>query len=319
MLMEAYPKQAILVEKITGCEFSFLANAYATHDQFAFALGCKRREIGDRATRRRPDPTENRRHGALQRSDPQGRRRQFIAPAAFPPPRARRARLYQRQSGRDQRSGHERDRLGHLPLDVPYDQRKELRHDLYQSSRTAPCSEAPSSRAEHAGRDRARRPTLNKLAALAGVPPGTEDFEVLGSFYGRPARLVKCETNDLLVPANAEIVLEGEVITTEGWVHDEGPYGEFTGMYGGGLKHNPRVIIDCMTYRKGGIYQHATVGAAHPGYTDNMIQLPAIESDLFNGLQQGGINVLDVRCPLSPTREQSRRAAATPSRPSPLC
>ena len=80
-------------------------------------------------------------------------------------------------------------------------------------------------------------------------------------------------------------------------MHDEGPYGEFTGMYGGGLKHNPRVIIHCMTYRKGGIYQHATVGGAHPGFTDNMIQLPAIESDLFNGLQLGGINVLDVRCP----------------------
>jgi 2,5-furandicarboxylate decarboxylase 1 len=48
MLMEAYPTKAILVEKITGSEFSFLANAYATHDQFAWALGCKRNEIGDR-------------------------------------------------------------------------------------------------------------------------------------------------------------------------------------------------------------------------------------------------------------------------------
>jgi hypothetical protein len=72
----------------------------------------------------------------------------------------------------------------------------------------------------------------------------------LGSFYGEAAKLVKCENNDLLVPANAEIVLEGEVMTSEGWVHDEGPYGEFTGMYGGGLKHNPRVVITCMTYRK---------------------------------------------------------------------
>ena len=100
-----------------------------------------------------------------------------------------------------------------------------------------------------------------------------------------------------MVPANAEIVLEGEVLTTEGWIHDEGPYGEFTGMYGGGLKHNPKVTINCMTYRKGGIYQHATIGGGHPGYTDNMVQLPAIESDLFNGLQAGGIQVLDVRCP----------------------
>ena len=130
-------------------------------------------------------------------------------------------------------------------------------------------------------------PTLDKIAALAGVPPETEDFEVLGSFYGAPAELVKCETSDLFVPANAEIVLEGEVMATEGWVYDEGPYGEFTGMYGGGLKHNPRVIIHCMTYRKGGIYQTATIGGAHPGFTDNMLQLPAIESDIYAGAQHG--------------------------------
>ena len=103
-------------------------------------------------------------------------------------------------------------------------------------------------------------PTLDKLGALAGVPADTPDFEVLGSFYGQPARIVKCETNDLYVPANAEIVLEGEVMTTEGWVHDEGPYGEFTGMYGGGIKHNPRAVIHCMTFRKSAIYQHATIG-----------------------------------------------------------
>ena len=49
-------------------------------------------------------------------------------------------------------------------------------------------------------------PLLDKVAALTGVPPGTDDFEVLGNFYGHPAKLVKCETIDLLVPANAEIV-----------------------------------------------------------------------------------------------------------------
>jgi 2,5-furandicarboxylate decarboxylase 1 len=59
---------------------------------------------------------------------------------------------------------------------------------------------------------------------------------VLGSSYGAPAELVKCETNDLFVPANAEIVLEGEVMASEGWVYDEGPYGEYIGMYGGGMK-----------------------------------------------------------------------------------
>src|SRR5437879_6441044 len=47
-LMEAYPTKALFVEKIMGSEFSFLPNANATHDQFAWALGCKRNEIGGR-------------------------------------------------------------------------------------------------------------------------------------------------------------------------------------------------------------------------------------------------------------------------------
>jgi 2,5-furandicarboxylate decarboxylase 1 len=46
LIMEQYPKQAVLVERITGCEFSFLANAYATHEQYAWALGCKVNESG---------------------------------------------------------------------------------------------------------------------------------------------------------------------------------------------------------------------------------------------------------------------------------
>ena len=69
-------------------------------------------------------------------------------------------------------------------------------------------------------------------------------------------------------------------------------------MYGGGIKHNYRLKVRAMTYRKGGIFQHCTIGGLHPWYTDNMLQLPAIEADLFNGLKQGGIDVREVRCPL---------------------
>jgi 4-hydroxy-3-polyprenylbenzoate decarboxylase len=139
---------------------------------------------------------------------------------------------------------------------------------------------------------------VDKVAALTGVPPGTDDFEVLGSFYGHPAKLVKCETIDLLVPANAEIVIECELMATEGLTHDEGPYGEFTGMYGGGIKANFRAVVKAMTFRKGGIFQHATIGGLHPWYTDNMLQLPMIESDLYGGLAMAGIDVKEVRAPL---------------------
>ena len=141
-------------------------------------------------------------------------------------------------------------------------------------------------------------PTIDKISALVGVTTDTDDFEVLGAFYGAPAKMIKCETIDVMVPANAEIVLECELMAQEGLIFDEGPYGEFTGMYGGGIKHNYRLKVKAMTYRKGGIFQHCTIGGLHPWYTDNMLQLPAIEADLFNGLKQGGIDVREVRCPL---------------------
>jgi 4-hydroxy-3-polyprenylbenzoate decarboxylase len=299
LLMEAYPTRAVFVEKVTGSEFSFLANAYATHEQYAWALGCKRSEIGRRTAtlaqgRVKPEvvSTAPCKQVVLKDDDVDLTRLPLFL-------------------------HHDRDGHAYTSDNLVITQDPDTRvidWGIYRSMfRTKNEKNFDMTCTSHRARlnglkYRARGqnmpvaivlggPTLDKIAALAGVPPETPDFEVLGSFYGHPARLVKCETNDLLVPANAEIVLEGEVMTEEGWVHDEGPYGEFTGMYGGGLKHNPRVVIHCMTYRKGAIYQYATIGGAHPGYTDNMVQLPAIECDVFEGLRQGGINILDVRCP----------------------
>jgi 4-hydroxy-3-polyprenylbenzoate decarboxylase len=140
-------------------------------------------------------------------------------------------------------------------------------------------------------------PIVDKIAALTSTPNDVDDWEVLGGAYGQPANLVKCETIDLYVPANAEIVLEGELLAVEGWTHDEGPYGEFTGMYGGGLKQNPIFKVHCITHRKNAIYQHATIGGGHPWYTDNMLQLPSVEADLFYALQKAGIDVREVRAP----------------------
>ena len=45
-VMEDHPTTAVLVEKVTGCEFSFLANAYSNQDQYAWAMGCKKAETG---------------------------------------------------------------------------------------------------------------------------------------------------------------------------------------------------------------------------------------------------------------------------------
>jgi 2,5-furandicarboxylate decarboxylase 1 len=299
LIMEQYPKQAVLVEKITGCEFSFLANAYATHEQYAWALGCKINESGARIAelakgRIKPETvtTAPCKEVILKGDDVDITRLPLFL--------------------HHDRDGHSYTNDNLVITKDP--DTNVIDWGVYRSMfRTKNEKNFDMTCTSHRGRLNGLKyqakgqnmpvaivlggPILDKLAALAGVPPETPDFEVLGSFYGQAAKLVKCETSDLMVPANAEIVLEGEVMTSEGWIHDEGPYGEFTGMYGGGLKHNPRVVISCMTFRKNAIYQHATIGGKHPGYTDNMIQLPAVESDLFNALGQGGIDVVDVRCP----------------------
>jgi 2,5-furandicarboxylate decarboxylase 1 len=45
-VLEDHPTTAVLVEKVTGCEFSFLANAYSNQDQYAWAMGCNKAETG---------------------------------------------------------------------------------------------------------------------------------------------------------------------------------------------------------------------------------------------------------------------------------
>ena len=99
-------------------------------------------------------------------------------------------------------------------------------------------------------------PTVDIMASLASTPFDVDEYGVLGGFRGEPAELVQCKTVDLQVPANAQIVLEAE-LQPGGWSFDEGPYGEFTGTYGSGLKHNPIVKIKAITQRQDAIFHSA--------------------------------------------------------------
>lgn len=67
------------------------------------------------------------------------------------------------------------------------------------------------------------------LCSLVSSGPFGRRSEVdyAGALRKEPVELVKCETNDLLVPAHAEIILEGEIVPHAR--AEEGPFGEFTG------------------------------------------------------------------------------------------
>ena len=89
--------------------------------------------------------------------------------------------------------------------------------------------------------------TLSCGTAVPHDENGHGEYEAAGAWAGRPVDLVECETSDLLVPANAEIVLEGEVVPYER-VND-GPHGESTGFY----NQHPStfmVKIKAITHRK---------------------------------------------------------------------
>jgi 4-hydroxy-3-polyprenylbenzoate decarboxylase len=99
------------------------------------------------------------------------------------------------------------------------------------------------------------------LMGAARVSAFTCEYDLAGAIRGVPIEVVKTETNDLPVPATAEIVVEGEVDADK--FMPEGPFGEYTGYYSG-IGTTPRNFIDvkCVTYRNNPIFWGTTVGRA---------------------------------------------------------
>jgi len=86
---------------------------------------------------------------------------------------------------------------------------------------------------------------------------GEDELDFAGGFLGKPVELVKCETSDLLVPANAEMIIEGEVPTGE--MEEEGPYGEMFG-YLGRENRTFYMNIKAITHRKNPIFYNSFTG-----------------------------------------------------------
>ena len=119
------------------------------------------------------------------------------------------------------------------------------------------------------------------------------EYELAGALRGRPIELVKCETVDLEVPADAEIVLEGHI--EPGRREDEGPFGEFTGYYHGSLAEKNRMPVirySAITHRQNPIFQSVYLGKP-PTEGAFMRALPAA-SDLFNLVKEVVPEVRDV-------------------------
>jgi 4-hydroxy-3-polyprenylbenzoate decarboxylase len=95
------------------------------------------------------------------------------------------------------------------------------------------------------------------FSAIVPAPPDVEEFIIAGFLRQKPVELVKCETIDLEVPADAEIILEGYVNLDE--LRTEGPFGDHTGFYSLEDEY-PVFHATCITHRKDPIYAATVVG-----------------------------------------------------------
>src|SRR4249920_453656 len=94
-------------------------------------------------------------------------------------------------------------------------------------------------------------------SAILPLPPDIDEMMIAGFLRSKPVEMVKCETVDLEVPANSEIVLEGYVELGE--LRREGPFGDHTGFYSLDDDY-PVFHITCVTQRKDPIYATTIVG-----------------------------------------------------------
>ena len=128
------------------------------------------------------------------------------------------------------------------------------------------------------------------LGALAIGSIDEDERGIMGALLGEPLELVKCETSDVLVPAHAELVLEGEILPAERT--PEGPFGEFTGY---SLGERPREIVryTAMTHRRDAMFQDITVA-----HLDHMLlsTIP-MEANLYRAVRAMVPSVKAVRVP----------------------
>jgi len=128
------------------------------------------------------------------------------------------------------------------------------------------------------------------LGALAIGSIDEDERAIMGALLGEPLELVKCETSDVLVPAHAELVLEGEILSAART--PEGPFGEFTG-YSLGERQREIVRYTAITHRRDAMFQDITVA-----HLDHMLlsTIP-MEANLYRAVRAMIPSVKAVRVP----------------------
>ena len=133
---------------------------------------------------------------------------------------------------------------------------------------------------------------LFSLGAQAFTPSTDDEYAVIGGMMNEALRVVKAKTVPILVPADAELIIEGTILPNVR--REEGPFGEFTGH---AVSKDERQVIEvsAITHRKNYIFQDV-----HAGYTEHKLMgaVPR-EAALIKAVRQTVPTVKNVCMPVS--------------------
>ena len=132
---------------------------------------------------------------------------------------------------------------------------------------------------------------LEIMASGYRAPLGIDEMHIAGGLRGAPVELAPCQTIDVPFIADAEIVLEAEILPT-GWTWPEGRFGEFTRLMGG-LHWNPLVKIKAISHRKDAIYY-----ALHMPWENTWLAAPTRYAAIRQALRTAGVQVKDINVTL---------------------
>ena len=125
------------------------------------------------------------------------------------------------------------------------------------------------------------------------LPAGVDESHYVGALFGQPLAVVPAETVDLLVPASAEIVVEGHIAVDETAM--EGPMNEFPGY--NATEQSPKAVfhVSAITYRDGATLP--VVAAGPPVEEDHTIIGTTGAAEIVYSLRQAGLPIASAWCP----------------------
>ncbi|MCP4000072.1 MAG: UbiD family decarboxylase [Gammaproteobacteria bacterium] len=133
------------------------------------------------------------------------------------------------------------------------------------------------------------------MAASGKTPPGLSELDLAGGLMGQAVEMVKCETSNLLVPAIAEIVIEGVVDFTN---KVENTLGEFAGQYG--PETAPTTRVTAITHRKNAMYYSIMAGRNPEHNTIGAISTYGMQRVIAGNLCEQFLNIKDINIACEP-------------------